>query len=275
MQLTRASLTVAWEAGKCWIPGVTNWLKGRRRMRLRSVIFGFAVVMALAPVGAFASNGHSQSELQNARAQLAAAQLEADALAAQATFDGMNARQIAFAKSEALRQKQLDDSENAAALQQIAGDLAAQIRANGDANARNELAILQIRANALIVKADTTLANAYAIGRPDEIANAQAQSAAFHQLADFLTGTQAQLDMSNDEIIASDAANALESAAMVEAQNDDAMGANDLFAADTVLEAANLDVQSAEVSAAFKADAVLAHAEESLANAAEQDLEAH
>lgn len=238
-------------------------------------MYGFAVLLALAPVGAFASNGHSQSELANARAQLAAAQLEADAFAAQATFEGMNARQIAFAKSEALRQKQLDNSANAAALQQLAADRAAEFRATGDANARNELAILQIKANALIANADASLANAYAIGRPDEIANAQARSEALHELADYLTGTLAQLNMSNSEVIANDAATAVEDNALVQTENDEAMGANDLFAADTILEAANLNVQNAEVSASLKAEALIAHAEESLANALEQDAEAH
>lgn len=244
-------------------------------MRLRGVICGLAVALALVPMGALASTPHSQSELANARAQLAAAQLEVDALAAQGVFDGMNARQIAFAKSELLRQKQLDDSANAAALQQLAGDLAAQIRASGDANARNELAILQIKAATLIVKADAGLANAYAMGRPDEIANAEAQSVAFHQLADYLTGTLAQLNMSSSEVSAADAASMVEGDATVEIQNAEAMGANDLFAADTILEAANLDVQSAAVSAAERGAAILAHADDSLANAEEMDVEAH
>ena len=250
-------------------------LKGSRRMRLRGVICGFAVALALAPVGALASTPHSQSELDNAKAQLAIAQLEVDALAAQGVFDGMNARQIAFAKSELLRQKQLDDSANAAALQQLAGDLAAQIRASGDANARNELAILQIKASGLIVKADTGLANAYAMGRPDEIANAEAQSAAWHQLVDYLTGTLAQLNQSSAEISADDAASMVEGDATVEVENAEAMGANDLFAADTILEAANLDVQSAAVSEAERGAAILAHAEDSLANAEEMNVEAH
>ena len=236
-------------------------------MRLRSVICTCGLVLALLPFSAFADESHAQDEMANAEALLVLAQQQANALSAQAAFEATNVRQIAFAKSAALRQKQVDDTANAAALQQEANQLATQLREQGDFNARNALAILQIKASGLVALADAKVANAIAIGHPDEIANAQAQSVQLHQLADFLTGTLAQQDESNAEVIADDGAMALEGNAVAEVQNADAMGADDLFAADTVLEASNVGVSSATIAGEARGAAVIANAEAQVANA--------
>ena len=243
---------------------------------LRTLTCCFGLVLALAPVGAFAdtSKVHREAELANAQAQLALAQLQAVDLASLASQSAANEREIAFLKSEAMRQAQLDNTANANALEQIAEALAATIRAQGDANARNELAILQIKAATLIGKADATLANAMAQGRPSEIANAQAQAAALHQLADFLTGTQAQENMANAEVIADNDATAMQDDAMAEAQNDIALGADELFAADTILSASEVAVSSSMIAGQVEGAALVDHAEASLLNAEEMLEEA-
>jgi hypothetical protein len=237
---------------------------------LRVLVWWFGLMLALAPLSAaFASTAsdHAQEEVVNAEAELQAAQQEAADFAAQAAQDAANARAIAFLKSETLRELQLTNTANATAVQQLASGLADAIRSQGDAKARNEMAILQIKANALIVKADGRLTNALAIGRADEIANAQAQSEALHQVADYLTGALAQQNMTNAEVIAEHDAAALEVSAMVEAQNADAMGADELFAADSILEGASLDVTSAMIAGDAQGEAIVAHALVELANA--------
>jgi hypothetical protein len=237
---------------------------------LRVLVCCLGLMLALVPLSAaFAAptKGHSKEEVANAEAQLQLAQQQATEFADQAALDANNARAIAFLKSEDFRQVQLSNAANATALQQIASGLITAIHSEGDANARNELAILQIKASALIDKADARLTNAFAIGRADEIANAQAQSDALHQLADYMTGTLAQQNMNNAELIADDQAAAIEASQMAEAQNTEAMGANELFAADTALEAATLEVESAAIQGEARGAAVLAHAEEELANA--------
>src|SRR5919204_435161 len=85
-----------------------------------------------------------------------------------------------------------------------------------------------------IAKADATLANALAIGRTDEIANARAQSADLHGLADLIAGAQAQANMSNDLLIGQDRADAIHTPGVAAAENGAAMAANELLAADTV-----------------------------------------
>jgi hypothetical protein len=243
--------------------------------RLQGMVCCFGLVLALAPIAAFADTeeDHSQAELANAEAQLQLAEQQASDFITQASLSAANERAIAFAKSEALRQAELNNAADARAMEQIATALAAGIRSNGDANARNELAILQIKANTLIARADVNVTNALAIGRADEIANAQAQSAALHQLADYLTGTVAQQNMANAEVMADNAAGALVTSAMTEAQNDMAMGDDDLLAADTVLNAADVAVESSMLTGDARGEALLLHAEASLANAQAMALE--
>jgi hypothetical protein len=237
--------------------------------QFRVLVCGIGLVLALAPLGAFADedSDHDQAEVVNAEAQLQVAQQQADAFVDQAALAAQNEREIAFATSESLRERQLHNAANARTLEQIASTLAAVARGEGDANARNDLAILQIKANALVVRADGNVANALAIGRADEIANARAQSAALHELADYMTGTLAQQYMQNDRVIADDEAAALQASAATEADNEQAMGDDDVFAADTILDAGDLAADSATIGGESDGLPGLQHAEASLANA--------
>jgi hypothetical protein len=243
---------------------------------LRSLVCCLGLVVALVPMAALAdsSKDHRQAELANATAQLQLAQQDAVDLGDQAAESAANEREIALLKSEAMRQAQLDNAANASALEQMASSLAAAVRAQGQASAANELAILQMKAGALILKADANVANAMAIGRADEIANAQAQSAILHQLADYLTGVLAQTNMSSAEINADEEASSLVTAEDAEAANDIALGADDLLAADTEISDAQVAAESSELTGAARADGVLEHAEASLANAEEMLAEA-
>lgn len=237
--------------------------------QFRVLLCGIGLVLALAPLGAFADEAgdHDQAELTNAEAQLQLAQQEASGLADQAALSAANEREIAFAQSESLRQAQLHNAANARTLEQIASTLASVARGEGDANARNDLAILQIKANALVVRADGNVANALAIGRADEIANAQAQSVALHELADYLTGPLARQYMQNDEAIAAEAAADLQASADTEANNEQAMGDDDVFAADTILDAADVAADSSLLGGEAEGQALIDHARASLANA--------
>jgi hypothetical protein len=242
---------------------------------LQTSICCLGLVLALAPVAAFAdsSGTHKQQEVANAEAQLALAQQQADAINTVASQSATNDRTIAVEKSTVLRQAQVDNMANAAALQRRAAVLVDQIRTQGDQNAANELAILQIKASTLVSRADASLANALAIGRPGEIANAQAQDAGAHQLADYMTTTLAQQNMSNDQIIADDAAAAVDGSAQAEAQNDVAMGDDDVLAADDVLNAADVSAVSDMITGGTEGGTILGHALDSLANAEAQAAE--
>ncbi len=230
--------------------------------------------MALAPLAAFAqtpSSDHAQSELANAQAQFTNAEQTASNLQAQAQQDASNERMIALIKSEAMRQRQLDMTNNAAALEQIAGALAAADRDSGTQNAVNDLLIAQNQASLLLANVDGSVANARMLaitrGREDELANALAQSNLAHQIADFITGQQAQMNQANSQAIADQQASSVEGNASVQAQNNTAMGANDLLAADVTLQAAQLNATSVSITANSKASNVLGHATASLANA--------
>jgi hypothetical protein len=232
---------------------------------VRVVISSFALVVALAPVVAFAD--HTQDELANAEAQLGLAEDEAAALQAQAQLDAANDRAIALAKSEADRLAQLSLTANGAAIEQIAHALANAARAQGDLNALNELEIAQARAAALVAKADATLANALAQGRPDEIANARAQSNGLHNLANLIDGAQAEIAMSSAILTGEARADAIHTPGIAAAANGQAMGANELLAADAALNAGDLAASNDMQIDTAKATAVIDHAEASLANA--------
>jgi len=243
---------------------------------MKSAVCAVALALSLAPMATFASTSkdHSQSELANAEAQLSQAQQQAVDIANQAAQSATNERQIAIDQSELLRESQLDEVANAGALQQLAAQLADQLRIQGDQNARNELAILQIKAGVIVAKADASLTNALAIGRPDEIANARAQDAIAHQLADFLTGTLAPQNMSSAVVSADASATEVTDNADVQAENSVAMGDDDLLAADEVLSDGEIAADSAQVSSESDSGTVVGHAEASLANAEAQDAEA-
>jgi hypothetical protein len=252
--------------------------KGKIGMTLlRVLVCSAALAIALTPLAALAADDspeHMQAELANGQAQWDLALGQVSELQQEANQSAANERMIALLRSQSLRERQLDQVANATALEDVASALANQARADGVMNARNELAIAQIRAAGLIARADANMANALAIGRPDEIVNAQAQSNFLHQLADFITGQQAQQNMRNAEQIGQDEADAIHTPALAEEENGIAMGANDLLAADTVLEAGELNAESATISVGADAAEVLDHAAASLRNAEAMAAEA-
>jgi hypothetical protein len=240
--------------------------------RLRAIVCCASLVVALAPLAAFADNStsHEQAEVANGQAQLAIAQQDVASMQADAQQSAANARMIALLKSEALRQLQLNNVANGNALEQIAAALANAARAQGDVNAQNDLIIAQTKAASMIAIADANLANAQQLaetkGRWDELANAQAQSILLHQTADFITSTLAEANMANDRQIAQDDADAIHTPAIAQQQNSEAMGANELLASDTALEAGQLDATSVTIGADADESALLAKAEGSLHN---------
>jgi len=240
--------------------------------RLKAIVCCASLVVALSPLAAFAdtSSSHAQDELVNGQAQLVQAQQQVTDMQADAQQSAANERMIGVLQSEAMRQLQLNNVANGNAMEQIASALANAARANGDLNARNELAIAQIHAAALVANADANLANAQQLaqnkGRFDELANAQAQSALLHQVADFLTSTQAEANMASAKQTGQDEADAIHTPAIAQQQNSQAMGANDLLAADTALNASELAATSVVVAADTVEADVLAHAQASLIN---------
>ena len=239
---------------------------------LRTLACCASIVFALVPLAAFAKTTpqHAQAELVNGEAQLADALLTVSDLQAQAQLDAANSRMIAVLQSEAMRQKQLNNTANGAALEDIANALAQSMRDQGQLNAQNDLEIAQNRAAALIAIADANVANGQMLaqtkGRQDELANALAQSALAHQLADFITGQQAQLNMANDVQIAKDDADAVAAPAAANVANDMAMGANELLAADVELQAGELDATSVLLGEQADAAGIIDHAQASLKN---------
>ncbi len=242
--------------------------------RIRLLVWGAALAVALMPLAALAADtttDHLQAELANGNAQFVLAQQDAQALEAQADRAAANDRMIALLRSEARRQTELNLVANGRAMEEIANSLANAARANGDLNARNELAIAQIKAASLIAVADANLANGIMLaqtkGRTDEEANSRAQSNFLHQLADFISGQQAELNMANAKEIGQNQADVIHTPAIAQEQNSEAMGANELLAADLDLAAGEVAAISDTFSEGGSlAAAELAHAESSLHN---------
>jgi hypothetical protein len=237
---------------------------------VRATVLSFALAIALTPIAALAADTtpeHMQAELANAQAQWDLAQQQVVGLQQDANFSATNERMIAVLRSEALRQRQLDMVTNATALEKIAAGLANVERSKGEQSARNSLAIAQLRAGILVTQADAKLANAMAIGRADEIANAQAQSNFSRQVADLMSGQQAEFNMGNARIIGEQRADAIHTPAIVQQQNGIAMGANSLLAADVALQAGTLNALSATISAQNKGAAIMDAAQARLNNA--------
>ena len=241
---------------------------------IRVVVCSVALAMALTPLAVLAADTspeHEAAELANAEEQFVLAEQEASDLQAQADASAANERMVALLRSEAMRQRELDLVANATAMEQIAAALANAARADGELNARNELAIAQLKAATLVSVADANLANGIMLaqtkGRVDEEANARAQSELLHQVADFISGRQAELNMANAREIAQEDADAIHGPALVEQQNEVAIGADELFAADDVVTASQDAAKSAQISGSAKASALLNHAAASLANA--------
>ena len=231
------------------------------------------MTVAMLPLAAFAddtSPDHLQAELANGEAQFALAEQDAADLQAQADRDAANARMIALLQSEAMRQKQLNLTANGRAMEEIAAARANAARADGDVNAQNELLIAQNKAAAMIAIADANLANGIQLaitrGRFDEEANARAQSDLLHHVADFIAGQQAELNMENAKQIGQEEADRIHTPALVQEQNSEAMGADELLAADADLAAGDIDANSVNISDGNKASNVLSHAAASLHN---------
>src|SRR5438270_12316669 len=244
---------------------------------IRVLVLSAALTVALTPLVALAQDDspeHLQAELANANEQFNLAQQQAQDLEAQAQQSAANERMIAVLKSEAMRQRQLNLVANATAMEQIAAALANAARAEGDFDARNELAIAQQKAAILIEKADLNLANGIMLaqtkGRLDEEANARAQSNFLHQLADFITGRQAELNMANAKEIGQAEADEIHTPKLVEEENGQAMGADALLEADIDLAAGDLGVRSVEIAASNEESDVVSHAADSVRNAQAQ-----
>jgi hypothetical protein len=242
--------------------------------RLRAIVCCASLVVALVPLAAFAdssdSRSHEAAEVANGAAQLANTEQQVSDMQTAAQQSAANERMIALLKSEGLRQLQLNNVANGNALEQIAAALANAARAQGDLNAQNQLQIAQLRASALVANADANLANAQMLaqtkGRWDELANAQAQSTFLHQVADFISGTQAEINMANAKQIGQEQADAIHTPAIAQQQNSTAMGANELLASDAALDAGQLAATSVAISTDAIENQALAHAEASYLN---------
>jgi hypothetical protein len=160
-----------------------------------------------------------------------------------------------------MRQRQLNLVANARAIEQLAASLANAARATGELDARNALAIAQVRSATLLAGIDLKIANAQMLaqlyGRQDQLVNAQAQSDLLHQVANFIAGQQADMKMANARQIGEARADAIHTPAIVQEQNGVAMGANALLAADFALQAGELNASSVVVAGTAKSQAVL------------------
>jgi len=241
---------------------------------IRAFVCSAALAVALAPLAALAADmtpEHVQAELANGQAQWDLAQQQADDLQQQATLSAANERMIAQLRSQAFRERELSNVSNALAMEQIASALANGARMSGDVNARNELGIAQIKAAGLVAIADANLANGQQLaitkGRFDELANSKAQSDFMHQLANLISGTLAEQNMSNAKLIGQEQADAIHTPAIAEEQNGLALGASELLAGDVALAAGAVSAESSRLTGSTKASMVLAHAADSLKNA--------
>jgi uncharacterized surface anchored protein len=249
---------------------------------IRALVCGAALAVALAPLAALAADTapeHLQAELANGQAQLDLAQQTVSSLEQQANLSAANERMIAQLRSQALRERQLNNVSNALAMEQIAAALANSARSSGDLNARNELGIAQIKAAGLVSIADANLANGQMLaatkGRTDELANSLAQWNFMHQLANFISGTLAEQNISNAKQIGQFQADAIHTPALAQEQNGLALGANELLAADVELAAGTVRASSTTINISTKASTVLAHADASLRNAMAMAAAAH
>jgi len=82
-----------------------------------------------------------------------------------------------------------------------------------------------------------------------------------------ITSVQAEQNMTSAKLNAADRAGDANSHGIVEAANGSAMGANDLFAADFVLQAGQLAATSSTISVSAKQAGIISHAAASLKNA--------
>jgi hypothetical protein len=243
---------------------------------IRAFVFSAAVAVALAPIATFAqqTTDHQQAELANGFAQWDQAQDQISQFQSEANASAQNERMIAVLKSEAMREKQLNEVANGNALESLAASLANAARSDGDLNARNSLMIAQGQATAILANVDANLANAQMLaqtrGRWDELANAQAQSDLLHRVANFIQGQLAEQNIANDKAIGEARADALHTPGIAAQTNGMALGAQELLGSDVALQAGALAALSTSTHIAGKATPVLGHAAASLANAKAQ-----
>lgn len=238
--------------------------------KLRGIVCGVALVVALAPMSALAadtSTEHLQAELANANELHRLSIAEAAAIQKEGGISAENERVIAMLESEAFRLRQLDLVANATAIEQISKALALTYRVGGELNARNELIIAQGRAAVLVNKAEADMANAIAQNRPEEIANAKAQGMIMRAAASLIGGVLAETNMSSSRIRGETQADIVHTPGLAEVANGQAMGANELLAADAALEAGEVGFNSADINSDEAAVAVLEHGQAEVANA--------
>jgi len=244
---------------------------------LRAFVFLATVAVAFAPFAALAADNtpeHLQDELANAYAQLGDAQAQANSIQGDASASAQNERMIAVLKSESIRERQLSNSANANALDEIANSLASAARNQGIADSQNSLAIANNQITVLLANVDGNLANAQMMaqmrGRWDEWFNAQAQADRLHQVADFIGTELVQQNMANDMAISAERAGTAEGQGTAEVVADEGMAAAELLAADTELQAGELAALSSEVQGDDEAADVVDRATASLENAEAQ-----
>lgn len=244
---------------------------------LRAFVFLATLAVAFAPFAAFAaddSQEHLQAELANGFAQLQGAQDQAMSIQADANASAQNERMIAILKSESMRERQLNNSANANALDEIAHTLADAARNQGMADSRNSLAIANNQITALLANVDGNLANAQMMaqtrGRWDEWFNAKAQADQLQQIGDFIATELVQRNMANDMAIGAQRAAVAEADGTAEVAASQGMAAAELLAADTVLQAGTLAGISSEIDGQNEAADLIGHATVSLENAEAQ-----
>jgi hypothetical protein len=208
-------------------------------VHVRLLASSVALVVALVPMVAWAD--HGDEEVANAYAQLTLAQQESNMLRDQAMVSASSDRARALLESAEFRNTMLANNANGAALESISAALANAARAEGTFNATNELLIAQGRASVLLSKMNDDLANARAIGRTDEIRNAEAQATLMQGLADLIQGRLAETAMSSAKLTGEIEADRLHTPGLAQAANSRAMGANQLLAADTALNLGELN----------------------------------
>jgi len=247
-------------------------------MRLiRAFVFLATLAIALAPFAAFAADDtpdHLQAELANGYAQLDVAQQQALSIQADANASAQNERMIAVLKSASMRERQLNNSANAAALDDIANSLASAARNQGMSDASNSLAIANNQITVLLANVDGNLANAQMMaqmrGRWDEWFNAKAQADKLHQVGDFIATEMVQQNMANDMAIGAQRASTAQAQGMAEVAASQGMAAAELLAADTALQAGELAGLSSEIEGGNEAADIVGQATTSLENAQAQ-----
>jgi len=245
--------------------------------RIRAIVFVATLAMALTPFAALAQDNteaHQQAEVANGYAQFDQAKDMVGQIQEEANRSAQNERMIAVLKSEAMRERQLNMVANANAIEEIAAGLATSFRNQGDANARNSLGIAQGQAAVLLANVDANLANARMLaetrGRYDEWLNAQAQSDALHRVANYISGQLAEQNIANDKAIGEMRADQAHTPGLAEVANSNAMGANELLAADLELRAGALAALSISIGANGEAADIVNRAAASLENAKAQ-----